>query len=214
MWRIRGAFILSERVSICFWITSTPRQILFPWSLGRKCRISEGVSCHLSAGWRMDSDGTKDLKVRHVAFMRAQVGSFWRCVTLLCVFTHVCPPPRPPSPMIVLLRSKQTCCPRMAPICPHVWSPACRFTRQPRPSAVAAMPHWRTEGCWAVGPTHITSSRTCMCRYLIHTAGHIAAGFPFDPPCWNENTHIGVRETDPGVTPVIFIFQSFIPPPP
>lgn len=90
----------------------------------------------------MDSDGTKDLKIRHVAFMRAQIGSFRRCVTLLCVFTHACPPDdRPPPVKTDLLPTSGAYLPSRLISCMQVYAPAEALC-----GGSDASPR-RTEGC-------------------------------------------------------------------
>lgn len=66
-------------------------------------------------------------------------------------------------------------------------------------------------GCWV--PHHFLSLPAWA--DIWYTRDVSRHGFPFKPPCWNENTHIGVRGTAPRalLTAALFLFSAFLSPP-
>lgn len=115
-------------------------------------------------------------------------------------FLHFAAPCNEPD---VPMWSKQTPYSRMAPICPKIWSPRCRYTRQPRPSpaAMVLLIGPTDRGMLSSGPSHITSSHIPACGD-IWWRGTYRGWLPFQPAmlkwkhphqrAWNQSQRLPV----------------------
>lgn len=114
----------------------------------------------------------------------------------------------------VHLRSKQTPCPPLAPfLSSHLIFPPCRlFTRPPRPG----LERQRCFSLWGLrdAESHITSSRTCMSGYLIHTGTHRGTVSLLTRRAEMKTpTSMSVRAVPvPPLTPTLFLFSAFLSP--
>lgn len=126
---------------------------------------------------------------------------------------HLCSAPRRASPPPHPSGQNRPPCPPVAPFCPRIWSSfhAGSHARRGHDCSGSDASPVRTEGCWV--PHHFLSH---LHEQISDTHGDVSRhGFPFNPSCWNENTHIGVRETGaraPASHPPHFYFQPFYPP--
>lgn len=120
-----------------------------------------------------------------------------------------------PSPGVsVFLRSKQASWSPVAPF--YVLTsdlPPCMSTRPPRPLVRRQWCLCR-EDAGMLRPTSLPLLPAWA--DIWYTRDVSRHGFPFKPPCWNENTHISVRGTGPRalLTPALFLFSTFLSPSP
>lgn len=144
--------------------------------------------------WHMDQRSNKDPEWRNCHLwghkMEFPILALCSTVQRTCAF-------------YVPMWSKQTPYSRMAPICPKIWSPRCRYTRQPRPSPAAMMLliGLTDRGMLSSGPSHITSSHIPACGDIWYT-GTYRGWFPFQPAmlkwkhphrcAWNQSQRLPV----------------------